>query len=510
MNALSSSTEIAVIGAGAMGSGIAQVAAAAGHTVWLFDVREGAAAKSREQIRAMFTRLVEKGRMKTEQAQMASEALRVASSINDVAAAGLVIEAIVEDLEAKQHLFLELEAVVDPTAILATNTSSVSITAIAAKLAYPGRVAGLHFFNPAPLMALVEVVSGLATDKTVAQTLYQTALAWGKKPVLTRSTPGFIVNRVARPYYAEALRLLEEQVSNVDTLDALMREGGGFPMGPFELMDLIGHDVNFAVTCSVFQSYFQDPRYKPSLSQQELVSAGFLGRKSGRGFYFYGPQATPPAVSEHEPKPVPAKLIVEGNLGPAEDLLASPLQGVDLQCVQGGGLLRMDGCTLALSDGRSATIRSAEDNLPNLVLFDLALDFKKSGRLAIARADQASPAAIDVATGLLQALGWRVSVIDDTPGLVVLRTVAMLANEASDALMQSVATAHDIDRAMRFGVNYPEGPLAWADRLGADYLYRVLDNIQRHYQEDRYRPSALLRRLAAGKGRFVESQSSAP
>ncbi|SUD69758.1 3-hydroxyacyl-CoA dehydrogenase [Pseudomonas putida] len=500
MAALNTSTQIAVIGAGAMGSGIAQVAAAAGHPVWLYDARDGVAEKSRQQIRAIFSRLVEKGKMTSEHAALAGEALKVATALEDVAQAGLVIEAIVEDLEAKRQLFSELEAVIDPRALLATNTSSVSVTAIAAKLEHPHRLAGLHFFNPAPLMALVEIVSGLATAPDVAQTLYETAEGWGKKPVHTRSTPGFIVNRVARPFYAEALRLMEEQVSSASTLDALLREGGRFPMGPFELMDLIGHDVNFAVTCSVFNAYFQDPRFKPSLTQQELVMAGYLGRKSGRGFYPYGPDTEAPVIAELPIQPAPSVVIIEGDLGPGEALVSGIPSSIAVKRSSGSGVIRLEGCTLALSDGRTATIRSAEDDVPDLVLFDLAFDYGKPGRIAIATSDQASPRSLQIAAGFLQSIGWQVSVVEDSPGLVVLRTVAMLANEAADALLQSVASAEDIDKAMRFGVNYPQGPLAWADRLGTGYIYRVLKGLQDNYQEDRYRPSALLRRLASSGG----------
>ncbi|MFF7710763.1 3-hydroxyacyl-CoA dehydrogenase PaaH [Pseudomonas sp. NPDC007930] len=497
MAALNVSATVAVIGAGAMGSGIAQVAAAAGHPVWLFDVREGAAAKSCEAVRANFRRLVEKGRMSSEQATRAIAALRVAERLEQVAEAQLVIEAIVEDLAAKQRLFQQLEAIVPPRALLASNTSSVSITAIAAPLAHPERLAGLHFFNPAPLMALVEVVSGLATSEATRATLFATASAWGKQAVYARSSPGFIVNRVARPFYAEGLRLLEEGVADVATVDALLREGGGFRMGPFELMDLIGHDVNYAVTCSVYNAYFQDPRFKPSLAQQELVSAGRLGRKSGRGFYDYSGSAAALVPRSEPPRPAPAVVRVEGDLGPAEPLVAAfAAAGIEVQRAIGQGLLRLPGCTLAFSDGRSATQRAAEQGLEQLVLFDLALDFAKPGRLALAKADQAGEAALVAAAGLLQAAGWVVSRVEDSPALVVLRTVAMLANEAADTVLQGVAKAEDIDRAMGYGVNYPRGPLAWASELGAVRVAAVIEALQGHYSEDRYRPSALLKRCA--------------
>lgn len=300
--ALAPSAVVGVIGAGAMGAGIAQVAAAAGHAVLLYDLNEAACDKALAGIRAQFARLAEKGRLEPAQADAAGNRIRAVRALADFAGTALIVEAAAERLDVKREIFATLERHVDDACVLATNTSSISITSIAAGLRAPQRVAGLHFFNPAPLMALVEVVSGLATAPEVAGMLHATAAAWGKQPVMAKSTPGFIVNRVARPYYAEALRVLNEQGGTPATIDAVMREAGGFRMGPFELMDLIGHDVNFAVTESVFRAYFNDPRYTPSLIQQELVNAGFLGRKSGRGFYSYADGATPPAPDLEPPR----------------------------------------------------------------------------------------------------------------------------------------------------------------------------------------------------------------
>lgn len=260
---LAPSAVVAVVGAGAMGAGIAQVAAAAGHLVRLVDAREGAAAAAIDGIRAQYRKLADKGRMTAEAAEAAGRRLVAAAGLGDLADAALVVEAIVENLDAKRTLYRELEGIVGDDCIFGTNTSSISVTSIGATLRRPERLAGLHFFNPAPLMALVEIVSGLATDKAVADTLFATAAAWGKTPVHARSTPGFIVNRVARPYYAEALRVLNEGGADCATLDALMRDCGGFRMGPFELMDMIGHDVNFAVTRSVWNAFYNDPRFTP-------------------------------------------------------------------------------------------------------------------------------------------------------------------------------------------------------------------------------------------------------
>jgi 3-hydroxybutyryl-CoA dehydrogenase len=368
-------------------------------------------------------------------------------------------------------------------AILATNTSSLSVTAIASALSRPARLVGMHFFNPVPVMALVEVVSGAATDPAVADAVFATAAAWGKTPVHARSTPGFIVNRVARPFYAEALRLLGEGAADVATLDAIMRESGGFRMGPFELMDLIGHDVNFAVTRSVYDAFFQDPRFTPSLIQQELVAAGYLGRKSGRGFYRYGEDAERPAPASLPPGPRPQRVI------------GDPL--VDLPA---GKRVEIDGATaLALTDGRTATERmAAEGGLP-LVLVDLAFDYGRADRLALAVADQAAPGDLARAAGLFQALGKEVSRVDDVPGMIVMRTVCMLANEAADAVNQGVCDAAAVDTAMRLAVNYPRGPLAWAQAIGLERVVTVLANLAAGYGEDRYRVSPLLRRrLFAG------------
>jgi 3-hydroxybutyryl-CoA dehydrogenase len=292
--ALAVTSVIGVVGSGAMGTGIAQVAVVAGHTVLLFDTREGAAQAACDSIRKVLITLVDKGRMTSEHATAAASRLHAAASLNEFKQAALVVEAIVENLEAKQQLFASLEAIVTGDCVLATNTLSLSITSIGAQLKHPSRLVGMHFFNPVPLMALVEVISGLATSPAVADCIDATAKAWGKLPVRATSTPGFIVNRVARPFYAEALRLLLEQAADPASIDAVMRESGGFRMGPFELMDLIGHDVNFAVTQSVFEAYYNDPRFTPSIIQKELLNAGYLGRKAGGGFYASGPDVSAP------------------------------------------------------------------------------------------------------------------------------------------------------------------------------------------------------------------------
>ena len=513
--ALEKGSIVAVIGSGAMGAGIAQVAASAGYEVRLFDTRAEAVAKAIADIGKVYGKLVEKGRMTGEQAAAANARLHAVASVHEVAGASLVIEAIVENLDVKRMLFADLERAVGDDCILATNTSSISVTAIAAKLRRPERLVGMHFFNPVPLMALVEVISGLATSPDVADTVFATAAAWGKNPVHAKSTPGFIVNRVARPFYAEGLRLLSEQAADPATLDAVMRECGGFRMGPFELMDLIGHDVNFSVTQSVFNAYFGDPRFTPSVHQQEMVNAGFLGRKSGRGFYRYGDDAVTPAASTEaaQPKPETVSISMEpGVLNAVTEPMEKRLKSSGYTVTHRKPLpnavhneapaFHCTGAAVFLTDGRSATERATANKHPDTVLYDLLFDAASATRVALARADQCSDTAFNATVGMFQAAGFQVTRLDDVPGMAVMRTVAMLANEAADAVNQGVCSAQAVDIAMQKGVNYPRGPLAWADAVGMAHIVAVLSNLAAAYGEDRYRVSPLLRRKLANGTTF--------
>lgn len=495
--ALAAHHPVAVIGAGTMGAGIALVAARAGHRVLLHDADPAAIARGIAGLAKILDGQVAKGRIDAAARDAQLARIEPATAIDALAPAKLVIEAIVENIDIKAKVLAAVEAVVADDAIVTSNTSSLSITALAARLARPERVAGMHFFNPAPVLPLVEVVGGHATDPAVVDAVFDTAAGWGKVPVRCRSTPGFIVNRVARPFYGEALRLLAEGAADAATVDAILRDAGGFRMGAFELMDMIGHDVNFAVTSSVHAAMFGDPRYRPSLVQKDLVDAGWLGRKSGRGFYDYRDGAAKPAAADAPPAPPPAAITIAGDLGPAAALAGLARDaGIAVTEQDGDGEIVIGDARLALTDGRLATTRGK-------LLFDLALDYGAATRIAVAAPDGASAARVAAAAGFFQALGKAVAVIDDAPGLVVARTVAMLINEAADALHHRVATAPDIDLSMTKGVNYPAGPLAWCDRIGAPYAATMLDMLALIYGEERYRCSPLLRRKALTASAFL-------
>jgi 3-hydroxybutyryl-CoA dehydrogenase len=388
---------IGVVGAGAMGAGIAQVAAVRGHKVVLADAQSAAIERARVGHARSMDREVERGRLMRPEADAALARLTYIDGVNELQLAAfsdcrLVIEAVVEDLAVKQRLFRTLEPVVAPDTVLASNTSSLSIAALGSACTQAERVIGVHFFNPAPVMPLVEIIPAITTDHSMAESVRELVDGWEKITVVAADTPGFIVNRIARPFYGESLRIYEEGIAEPATVDWAMRELGGFRMGPFELMDFIGLDVNFAVSASVFAAMFYDPRYRPALTQQRLVEAGLLGRKTDRGFYDY-------------------------------------------------------------------------------------------------RAGAAKPEPRD----------------DETLGRAIVdRVLAMLVNEAVDAVQMRVASPDDIELAMTKGVSYPKGLLAWGDEIGAGEVLATIEALQEEYGEDRYRPSPLLRRVARTGGRLLQ------
>jgi 3-hydroxybutyryl-CoA dehydrogenase len=376
--------KIGVIGAGAMGAGIAQVAAQNGHDVILYDTKYAALERARHGYEKIFARLVEKGKWSEEKAKEVTCRIHFENHLDKFEDCGLVIEAIVENLDIKKSVFGALEDVVSEDCVMASNTSSLSIAAISSAAKNPSRVMGVHFFNPAPLMPLVEIIPSLTTSNKKAEEIRALIDSWGKVTVLAKDTPGFIVNRVARPFYSEAIKLYEEGVANIPTIDWALKTIGGFRMGPFELTDLIGHDVNYVVTETVWSQFFYDPRFKPSITQKRLLEAGLYGRKSKRGFYDYSEGANNPAATE-----------------------------------------------------------------------------------------------------------------DETLGnFIVDRILAMLINEAADAVFLNIASIKDIDLAMTKGVNYPKGLLAWADEIGISTIVKRLNTLYEEYGDDRYRACPLLKRMA--------------
>jgi 3-hydroxybutyryl-CoA dehydrogenase len=502
---------IGVVGAGTMGAGIAEVAARAGHPVRLLDAAPGAAARAVETVGARLERDVATGRLEPGAAAEVRQRLRVAEQVEDLRGSAVVVEAVAERLDVKRELFAALEDVVADDALLATNTSSLSVTAVAAGLRRPARVVGLHLFNPAPRMRLVEVVRGEDTADSVVEAATELARAWGKTPVVCTSTPGFIVNRVARPFYGEAQRMVEERVADPATIDAVLREAGGFPMGPFELTDLVGQDVNLAVSRSVWEQTFADPRYAPTVLQQRLVDAGRLGRKTGRGFFSYaegaggGPVDAQPRTEPKRGAPATVEAVgFEGYRGfevmtPFLERVAAagtrvvPVEWDEESDEEPG--VRLPGGALFL-EHRGETATGSWGAGGAVVLLDWAHDPATCTRVALTPSPDAPEESVRAAVGLCQSAGVAVSVIGDSPGGIVARTVSMLVNEAVELVGRGEATAEDVDVAMLLGTGYPSGPLEWGDRVGASTVESVLQRLGDAFPTGRYRASPHLQRSA--------------
>lgn len=505
MSLLNNKSTVGVIGAGTMGAGIAQVAANAGHSVVLFDVAPKAASNGLSSIRSGLAKLVERGKKSQQEVDELCSRITPADQVGALADADLIVEAIVENLEVKRSVFAELENLCGNQTIIASNTSSISISALAAQLTNPERLVGMHFFNPAAVLKLVEVVSGVHTSPEVASAVFDIAQSWGKTPVHARSTPGFIVNRIARPFYGEALRSLNEQAASVATIDEVMRSSGGFRMGPFELMDLIGQDINLAVSESVYQAYYGDKRFQPSVLQAEMVAGGLLGRKSGRGYYDYTEAKPQSDAAEFLPNTerADATVLVNGDLGIAEELVdllqknnvkvKRQASGESDSQLGGDAYFQFGDTRLQLTNGLTATQIAADSGHHELVLFDLARSYGKADTVAVTAARQASEQALRDAADLFALSGQQVCVIKDVPGMLLMRTVCCLVNEAADAVNQGVCRAEDVDVAMKLGVNYPEGPMEWGARIGFTNVVAMLNNLQASYGEERYRCSPFLR-----------------
>ncbi len=478
---IGSDSVIAVIGAGTMGAGIAQVAAAAGHAVVVIDTQAAGLERGRAGVASSLAGLVRRGALDEAGRATIERRIRWSGEIADAAGAALAIEAIVERMDAKLGLLAALARIVGATAILASNTSSLSINAMAQALPEARRFIGLHFFNPVPVMKLVEVVPGDATDPAVTEAAIALMRGWGKRPVRVRDVPGFIVNRVARPYYAEGFLAWGQGIEPA-AIDHALVSAGGFRMGPLALADMIGHDVNYAVASSVYESYGGKTRFRPQANQRALVEDGRLGRKSGGGVYAYGADLPKPSFAANGPAPEDIRVAAEG--GTSARLFRDAGLPVREDDALPDGIVAVNGVRLAVSDGRPLAVRDDID-----VLVDAARDFEVAGTIVMTARD---PAAAAAAAGLVQATGRAALLIPDRPGMLVLRTLAQLANAAADAVADDVADAAAIDEALVHGANHPQGPLHWAERAGRRRVADVLANIADATGDTMYLPSASL------------------
>jgi 3-hydroxybutyryl-CoA dehydrogenase len=519
---------IGVLGAGTMGAGIAQLACRSGAQTLLYDPIPEALEKGRERVLDGLRREASKGRLSGEEAQAAAERLQTVESLEALAECELVIEAVPERLDLKHQIYGELSQIVGEGCVLATNTSSLPVTAIAAGASHPERVVGMHFFNPAPVMALLEVIAGVRSGEAALATARATGAAMGKTVIDASDGPGFLVNRCNRPFGLEALRMLSERIAPIETIDRIVRMEGGFRMGPFELMDLVGVDTGLEVSKSFYELSFGEPRWRPSPISARYAAAGLHGRKTGIGYYDYSavagggryreedpPPPEPPAHAgegvivvsgenvlagelreaaaragfevraPHEPSGgVLPSLIVECDREPVEE----QAPGVGGEAVEGGAarlVLCAHGSLTSLDPGGSA------------VGFHVLPSFEGARLVELTRSETSSPLAAERAERLLAALGKHVAWVGDAPGLVLGRIVCQVINESAFAFGEGVGGAADIDTGMKLGLSHPRGPLEWADAIGIDHVLAVLEGLCREYREERYRPAPVLRSMVA-------------
>lgn len=489
---------VGVAGAGAMGRGIAQIAAQAGSSVRLYDTQPEAVAKAIAELGAQWDRLQEKGRMDAAAVAACKQRLRPANSLGDFAACDLVVEAVIERLDVKKSLFAELERIVKADAVLATNTSSLSVTAIAAGLQRPQRVAGYHFFNPVPLMKVVEVIAGVKTDPAICAGLAAHARQMGHTPVQAQDTPGFIVNHAGRGYNTEALRIVGEGVADFATIDRILRDQVGFKLGPFELMDLTGLDVSQPVMESIYHQYYEEARYRPSVIAAQRLAGGVLGRKAGAGFYRYAdgkaevpPEPPVPQVGEMPPVWVSTRAARRAELYQLlKDLGAK---------VETGQSPSLQALTLVAPLGFDVTTVAVVERLDpaRTVGIDMLVEDGATKRRVLATNPATRADMRDAAHALFARDGKAVSVIRDSGGFVTQRVVASIVNIASDICQQRICTPQDLETAVTLGLGYPMGPLAMGNRWGPANILEVLFNLGTVYGDPRYRPSPWLRRRGA-------------
>jgi 3-hydroxybutyryl-CoA dehydrogenase len=505
------SIRLGVVGAGTMGSGIALTALFVGMVVTLYDIAPEILEHARDYIQQHLQRKNQEIRLKN---------LSLTTDLEELRGAGVVIEAVPEDFPLKQNLFIRLDDICPPPAILASNTSTLPLTALAAATRAPERVAGMHFFNPAPVLPLVEVIRAAESSQTTIQDLVDLAKVLGKTPVVANDTPGFIVNRIARPFYGEALRLVAEKIADFRQVDQLVRLGGGFRMGPFELMDLIGIDVNLAAMQSMYEQTFGEPRYRPHPIQARMVQQKKLGRKTGRGFYVYAP--APESQESTLPEPHQQKGVVRFSSGTwapgmlkqcrktgystSDNNVHRPEKPV-IGIVRAGRDEHLERMVVIMDSDLPADVpllcQCADVTLTEiatwvrrperLVGFDGL--FLANGPIAtLVPSPTLNPFTRAVVDEFFKNIGYLTTWITDSPGLVLPRIVVMLANEAAFAAGEGVADFDTIDKAMQLGTNYPHGPLEWAKELGLTKVVNLLDHLHREFGEERYRVAPLLRR----------------
>jgi 3-hydroxybutyryl-CoA dehydrogenase len=511
---------IGVLGAGTMGAGIAQLAARSGARTLLHDPIPDALQRGAQRAREGLEKDAARGRLDAGEAGAAVARLQTVEHLGALAVCELVIEAVPERLQLKHDVFERVSEVVDEHAVLATNTSSLPVTAIAGAASHPERVVGMHFFNPAPVMQLLEVVAGEQSEARALAVAHATGEAMGKTVIRAADGPGFLVNRCNRPFGLEALRMLAERVASVETIDRVCRQGGGFRMGPFELMDLVGLDVGLEVSKSFYEQSFGEPRWRPSPITARYVAAGRTGRKAGRGYYDYGDGAQrgddtePPSAGDAE-----GLVVVAGRGVLANELrTAATGAGYDVRTPQGARgelpalIVECDideddwpaagGPRLLLCDAGSL---AALDPGGSSVGFHALPPLAESRLVELTRGEGSSAGAAARAERFFTTLGKHTVWVGDAPGLVLGRIVCQVINEAAFALGEGVGSASDIDTGMVLGLNHPRGPLSWADHIGLDHVLAVLEGLCEEYREERYRPAPALRRLAlAGRlGRDV-------
>jgi 3-hydroxybutyryl-CoA dehydrogenase len=508
-----------------MGAGIAQVACLGGFETRLHDPIPEALERGLDQIRSSLDRSVERGRLTREDADAALGRLHAAPAIDELAPSELVIEAAPEDLELKRKLFGQLSEICGPETVLATNTSSLPVTAMASGAIRPESVVGMHFFNPAPAMELLEVVAGDQSSRDAIALARETGERFGKRVIVARDGPGFLANRCARPFGMEALKLMTERIAGHATIDRIVRMGGGYRMGPLELADLVGIDVGFEVSKSFWEQSFHEPRWRPSMIQARMVQAGRFGRKVGRGYYAYGDEGP---YRPEDPEPPASggsgRVAIEGDGRLADDLRqAADDAGYDVRFVDefedGEAEIVVDAAV-----GRSPLDPPPEPDDPNVLVCILCVDgslaeldlggnavgfhalppFEDSSLVELTWSSDGAGANAMRADAFFRSLGKHVERVGDAPGLVLGRIVCQLVNEAAFAVSEGVGSAEDVDVAMRLGYNWPHGPLEWADTIELDHVLATLDALHEELREERYRAAPLLRQMVA-EGRVGRS-----